>query len=64
MNINDHVLIFADDGQVKFHIDQVGQLQMQPETAVDMALRLLNAANELQPGIGGIEWPPRIDWEA
>lgn len=61
MSSNEHVVIYANDGQVKFHIAQVGQLQMSAASAVELARRLLDAANEVEPGSGGFVWPPKVD---
>lgn len=55
--------VYANAGLVKLFIPEVGELRMSAEAAVDLALRLLRTANELQPGVGGVEWPPRIDWK-
>lgn len=61
MAINDMVVIYASDGQVKFHIDGIGQLQMTSDSAVALARQLLDAANEIEPGSGGYLYPPKID---
>ncbi len=61
MSIVEQVVIHADDGQVLVTILHVGRLEMQPESAVTLAFRLLDAANEIQPGIGGHVYPPRLE---
>jgi hypothetical protein len=58
--VNEHVVIYASEGLVRFHIDQVGQLQMSATSAVELARRLLDAANEVEPGSGGFVWPPKV----
>ena len=59
MNIQDQLTVRAEEGRVNFTIHSVGRITMSADSAVQLALRLLDAANEIEPGSGGVVWPPR-----
>ena len=56
--VNDNLALNVGDCEVELDVWGDPQLGLSPAVAVELATRLLELANELDPGIGGFTWPP------